>query len=376
MPRLGIGVALVVQECRWVAVHALVTRGDGVGGVSGRASGRIPVTRTKLRSTEHHIDTPGTLDGRDVEEGLRQATLALLALADHQGEQVVQRDALTVGDVLGIGVVVRRVGDHDLQGTAPGARTGGRESQAGGVGRREQLDRGGRRDHVGLVVRVVLLVDQPDDERLAAAVEVEVADGVAQPAAAGQPTERALEVGKVGDRDRLVHGPAQRAADERGDRGGDPDDGPAAARDLGDVHAGVGRRDGHGRSSDAGRAGRPAAPGSPWDVNQPSHRRHPVQPWAHRTLGDGVPVDPQPRGLGSGHPATGARGVSSPGGNDRALSGRFGHRVPPRPPRRARTTVSAVSRAVTGANTRCSEGLDDARFPRVFRAMSPAMAHV
>ena len=83
------------------------------------------------------------------------------------------------------------------------------------------------------------------DDRLAATVQVEVSNRIAQDAVGPQAPKDAFEVTKAINRGGLVDRPAPRAAEERGDGGGDTRDGAHAAGDFFDVNAGIGQGSRH-----------------------------------------------------------------------------------------------------------------------------------
>jgi hypothetical protein len=60
-------------------------------------------------------------------------------------------------------------------------------------------------------------MEEPYDDRLAAAVQIEIAHGVAETAGSPEAAEDALEVGVAIDRHRFIHWTTQGAADEGGD---------------------------------------------------------------------------------------------------------------------------------------------------------------
>lgn len=81
---------------------------------------------------------------------------------------------------------------------------------------------------------------QPDDDRLAASVQIEIPDRVAQGALGPESPEEALVVGKAVQRDGLVHRPTPGATEKRRDRRRDPGEGADTARYLLDVDAWIG----------------------------------------------------------------------------------------------------------------------------------------
>jgi hypothetical protein len=93
---------------------------------------------------------------------------------------------------------------------------------------------------------------QAHDDRLAAAIQVEVSDRVAEAAFHPDTAKGALEIRKAVDRHRLIVRPAQRASQESGDRGGNARDGANAAGDLLDVDSRITDSNRHGLSSSVG----------------------------------------------------------------------------------------------------------------------------
>ncbi len=158
-----------------------------------------------------------------------------MGLAARLHEPAVALDELGHGEVEGAGRVRRGVIDADDQRVAPLALGGRRRRQRQRAARRRhQADRGGRgrgRD--------------AHDPGLAAAVQEEVVDGVAQLAVEVQPAEAALEIREAEDLHRLVDRPAGRVADEGRDRGRHAGDGARPAGDLLDIDARIRHGDGH-----------------------------------------------------------------------------------------------------------------------------------
>jgi hypothetical protein len=72
---------------------------------------------------------------------------------------------------------------------------------------------------------------------VAPSIGIEVPHRVAQRIVNVEPAEGALEISEAQDLHRLVEGASRRAAEEGGDRGGDPRDRADPAGNLLDVHA-------------------------------------------------------------------------------------------------------------------------------------------
>jgi hypothetical protein len=167
---------------------------------------------------------------RDVEEPLRRA--AGPGIADCQVVQVGLLEAQACRD---------RFGDLGVHG---GAQVRAPLPGVGGL----QLERA----QGYLALRRLgpipgLRAVEPDDDGLAAAVQEEVAHGIAERAVHPQTTEDALEVSEAVDDHRGIGRTAQRAADERRDGCGHPGDGTHPTGHFLDVDAWIGRCNWHER---------------------------------------------------------------------------------------------------------------------------------